>query len=179
MALGSSAKISNLEIGVLWTTFYSLLLFRACRVSPFELQLDKIRLWYNLGRNKDHSVEKCIVLPAGTWWWAEAFTALQPLLLLVSKSTAWVCETPLGLLLPPKAEELPLSSSWGWQSHGDGRWSSVLYNATERCKHFHQVAVFCFWESMTGTHYCPVWWELPSPALLAPVTVAAFLPPSQ
>lgn len=53
-----------------------------------------------------------------------------------------VCVTPLVLLLHPKAEKHNLSSSWGSQSRGDGRCSPVLYNGTEHCQHFHQVAVF-------------------------------------
>lgn len=59
----------------------------------------------------------------------------QPLLVLVSKSTAWVCVTPRVLLLHPKAEKLHLSSSWGiWTvPWGGGGWSSVLSNATEHC----------------------------------------------
>lgn len=41
--------------------------WKACRVSPYEIQPDKICLWYNIGRNKNHSGEKCIVLPGRTW----------------------------------------------------------------------------------------------------------------
>lgn len=73
---------------------------------------------------------------------SKAFTALQPLWVLVSKSIVCVCVTPLVLFLHPKVEKQHESSSWSWQSHWDGRWSSVLYNGTEHCKHFRQVAVF-------------------------------------
>lgn len=102
---------------------------------------------YNLRRNKDHCGGRGIVLLAGPSngvdesFCSEAFAVLQPTWVLVSKSRACICMTPLVLLFHSKTEKKKMS--WSWQSHGDGRSSSVLYNSTGHCKvFFSQIAVF-------------------------------------
>lgn len=67
---------------------------------------------------------------------SEGSAALQPTCIWVEKSIQCTC-MPLVLLLHLKAEKKhPSSLACHW------RWSSVLYNVTEHCQPFCQIAVF-------------------------------------